>query len=115
MGKLASLQRSLAAQFTKDRIKCPNCGGAHGRVVDRKYLITQLRRCGYCQMMFRTPIDDATGNLLFYETEYEQGFTTDVPSDAALAELKRSNFVGTEKCYSYYISVLTQLGLKPGT
>ena len=26
--------------------------------------------------------------------------------------MKRSNFGGTEKCYSYYLSVLVQLGLK---
>src|SRR5262245_57835659 len=115
MGKLAYLRRSLAAQFTADRFNCPNCGAAHGRVVDRKYIITQLRRCGSCQMMFRTPIDDPAGNMFFYENEYTQGFTTDVPSDAVLAELKRSSFVGTEKCYSYYIGVLAQLGLKRGT
>jgi SAM-dependent methyltransferase len=65
-------------------------------------------------MMFRTPTDDPADNQSFYENEYTQGFTTDVPSDPVLAELKRSNFVGTEKCYSYYINVLTQLGLKPG-
>jgi SAM-dependent methyltransferase len=87
----------------------------HSSVVDRKYLITQLRRCGNCQLMFRTPTDDPENNLLFYEREYTQGFNTDLPSDAALAEMKRSNFAGTEKCYSYYISVLTQLGLKPGS
>jgi SAM-dependent methyltransferase len=66
-------------------------------------------------MNFRTPTDDPAANLLFYENEYTQGFTTAIPSDAALSEMKRSNFVGTEKCYSYYISVLTQLGLKPGS
>ena len=38
----------------------------------------------------------------------------DDPSDAALAELKQSKFSGTEKCYSYYIGVLIQLGMKPG-
>jgi len=65
--------------------------------------------------MFRTPTDDPAGNLSFYENEYTQGFTTDVPSDAALIELKRSNFVGADTCYRYYISVLTELGLKPGT
>lgn len=115
MAKLAYLRRALAAQFANDRFRCPNCGATHGRVVDRKYLVTQLRRCGHCQMMFRTPTDDPAANLLFYENDYTQGFTTSVPSDAALAEMKRSNFVGTERDYSYYVGVLTQLGLKPGT
>jgi len=43
-----------------------------------------------------------------------QGPAAGTPSDAALTELKRSNFAGTETCYSYYTGVLTQLGLKPG-
>ena len=64
--------------------------------------------------MFRTPTDNHAFNLSFYENKYSQGFTTDLQSDAALAELKRDNFVGTEKDYSYYIAVLSQLGLKPG-
>src|SRR5712692_1029772 len=115
VSKLGYLRRSLAAQFTSCRFCCQNCGGMHSSIVDRKYLITQLRRCGHCKMMCRTPTDDPAATLLFYETEYTQRFTTDVPSDAALADMKRSNFVSTEKCYSYYISVLTQLELKPGT
>jgi 2-polyprenyl-3-methyl-5-hydroxy-6-metoxy-1,4-benzoquinol methylase len=64
--------------------------------------------------MFRTPTDDPTANADYYENEYAQGFTTSPPSDAQLSEMKRSNFSGTEKDYSYYIGVLTKLGLKPG-
>lgn len=86
-----------------------------GNVVDRKFFITQLRRCGNCQLMFRTPTDDPKANLMFYENEYKHGYTTDLPSDAALAEMRRSNFAGTEMCYSYYINVLNQIGLKPGS
>ena len=114
MTKLSYLRRTLAAQFTTARYRCPNCGGRRGSVIDRKFLITQLWRCAVCQMMFRTPTDDPAANIIFYENEYTQGFTTNLPSDEALAKMKRANFVGTEKCYSYYISVLSQLGLKPG-
>jgi SAM-dependent methyltransferase len=63
--------------------------------------------------MFRTPTDDASKNIFFYEKEYTQGFTTDMPSDGELSEMKRLNFSGTEKSYSYYIDVLMQLGLGP--
>jgi hypothetical protein len=49
--------------------------------------------------MFRRPNDDPTVNLSSYENEYKQGFTTDTPSDATLAEIKRTNFAGTEKDY----------------
>jgi hypothetical protein len=114
MANFSYFQKSLAAQFSAARFKCPNCGGDKSRIVDRKYLITQLRRCSNCQILFRTPTDDPADNASFYETEYNQGFTTDIPSDDELVQLKKSNFVGHEKDYSYYIRVLTQLGLKPG-
>ena len=115
MQKASYLWHSLAAQFTTARFRCPNCGGRSSVVVDRKYLITQLRRCETCQLMFRTPTDDPETNLSFYENEYVQGLTTACPSDATLAEMKRSNFVATEMNYSYYISVLIELGLESGS
>ncbi len=78
-------------------------------VVDRKYLITQLRRCKNCRLLFRTPTDKPNFNASFYERNYRQGFTTELPSDEALSEMTRSCFAGSEKDYSYYIDVLTQL------
>lgn len=114
MTKLAYLQRSLSSQFTPSRFACPSCNSSDNHVVDRKFLVTQLRRCHACGLMFRTPTDYPGFNATYYEDEYTQGFTTDIPSDAKLNEMKRCNFAGTEKSYSYYISVLTELGLKPG-
>jgi 2-polyprenyl-3-methyl-5-hydroxy-6-metoxy-1,4-benzoquinol methylase len=113
MAKLAYLRRSLATQLSPTRFNCPNCGSVRNSVTDRKFVITQLRRCDACRMLFRTPTDDPAANATFYETEYAQGFTTDLPSDEALTELKRTSFGGTEKSYSYYIGVLSALGLKP--
>jgi SAM-dependent methyltransferase len=114
MAKLTYLKRCLAVQFQSARFRCPNCGGSKNRQVDSKLLITQLRRCEDCELLFRTPTDDPALNAQFYEEDYSQGFTSDTPSDTALAQLKQSNFAGTEKDYSYYIDVLSQLGLRPG-
>jgi 2-polyprenyl-3-methyl-5-hydroxy-6-metoxy-1,4-benzoquinol methylase len=114
MSRLNYLARSLATQFSKARFKCPNCDiDAPPAAVDRKYVITQLRRCPSCMLMYRTPTDDPNANATFYENEYAQGFTTEMPSDDRLAEQMRTNFAGTEKDYSYYIGVLTTLGLSP--
>lgn len=115
MSKSSYLLHCLSAQFAARRRSCPNCGGTSSRIVDRKFLITQLRRCGTCQLLFRTPTDRPESNQAYYENEYVQGFTTNLPSDAALSEMKRSNFANTDKCFSYYISVLLQLSLKPGS
>jgi 2-polyprenyl-3-methyl-5-hydroxy-6-metoxy-1,4-benzoquinol methylase len=114
VAKIAYFWRSLSKQFTNERFRCPSCGCMKSDVVDRKFLVTQLRRCANCQLMYRTPTDDPATNASFYENEYTQGFTTDVPSDEALIDLRKQNFAGSEKDYSYYIGVLTQLGLRPG-
>ena len=65
-------------------------------------------------MLFRTPTDDPKDNLSFYENEYTQGFTTEVPSEAELVQFRNANFIGSPRDYSYYISTLNQLGLKSG-
>lgn len=114
MSKSSYLLRCLAAQLSAERYRCPNCGSTVNRVVDRKFVITQLRRCGTCLLLFRAPTDRPESNQAYYESEYAQGFTTSLPSDTALAEMKRSNFANTNKSCSYYIGVLQQLGLKPG-
>ena len=113
MAKLRYFLRALTDQLASARSLCPNCGSSANRIVDRKYLITQLRRCANCELLFRTPTDDPAANADFYENEYSQGFTSDLPSDAALDELKTSNFAGTEKDCSYYIGILRGLGLAP--
>jgi hypothetical protein len=115
MEKLGYLQRFLAAQFGCARFSCPNFRSPRNQIIDRKFLITQLRCYSNCHLMFCRPNEDPTVNLSSYENEYKQGLTTDTPSGAALAEMKRTNFSGTEKDYSYYINVLIQLGLKSGT
>jgi 2-polyprenyl-3-methyl-5-hydroxy-6-metoxy-1,4-benzoquinol methylase len=115
MSKSSYLLRCLAGQFSAERHRCPNCGSMSNRVVDRKFVITQLRRCGTCLLLFRTPTDRSESNQAYYENEYAQGFTASLPSDAALVEMKRCNFANINKTSSYHIAVLSQLGLKPGS
>lgn len=114
MSRFDYLRRSLANQFSKSRLSCPNCGSMESRLVQRKYLVTQLRRCGKCGLLYRTPTDDPGLNQTFYESDYAQGFTTEMPSDRELTRLKESLFAGTEKDYSYYTRVLKDLGLPQG-
>jgi 2-polyprenyl-3-methyl-5-hydroxy-6-metoxy-1,4-benzoquinol methylase len=64
--------------------------------------------------MFRTPTDDPAANADYYENVFERGFTTCMPSNEVLAEIKRSGFLGHEKDYSYYVRILTDVGLRPG-
>lgn len=112
--KLRWLGKALSQQFDSDRFCCTNCGSTNFTEVDRKYIVTALKRCNDCQLLFRTPTDSLEHNVKFYNQSYTQGFTTDVPDDQTLAHLTETSFAGTEKDFSYRIDVLEAFGVKPG-
>jgi 2-polyprenyl-3-methyl-5-hydroxy-6-metoxy-1,4-benzoquinol methylase len=114
MGSVKYLTKAMLGQFSARRFHCPNCGSAHHRIIDRKYVITQLRRCVDCRLMFRTPTDDKEKNPDYYEHEYSQGLTTDLPRDNELCVLIETNFRNSEKFWGYYNSVLARLGFGAG-
>ncbi len=93
--------------------RCPGCPGQHAQLVKRKYT-TALYVCPECKLMFRVPKDDPNTTGSFYESEYEQGFTTDCPLTEELEKLKSTRFAGTEKDYAVYISFLQAAGIRPG-
>ena len=94
---------------------CPACGGSENTIVQRKYGVTALRECGTCWLRFRTPKDDPGAAETFYVDEvYKQGFTTDLPTDGELQAMLANRFAGTEKDFSYRLSVLAAAELKPG-
>jgi 2-polyprenyl-3-methyl-5-hydroxy-6-metoxy-1,4-benzoquinol methylase len=83
-------------------------------VVDRKYLVTTLRRCERCRLLFRAPTTSPAEFTRFYQSLYSEGFTTEMPSDHELRLLKESNFRNSGKDYSTYIDILTALGCRAG-
>jgi 2-polyprenyl-3-methyl-5-hydroxy-6-metoxy-1,4-benzoquinol methylase len=65
--------------------------------------------------MFRRPVDSVEVNRDFYVNKlYHQSFTTELPDAATLERLKATNFRGSPKDYTVYISVLDALELRPG-
>lgn len=70
---LLSLMRRLQAGFDQ----CPNCGSRRYRRIQRKYLVTTLRRCEDCRLLYRYPIDRPQAARRFYQRSYRQGFTTE--------------------------------------
>jgi 2-polyprenyl-3-methyl-5-hydroxy-6-metoxy-1,4-benzoquinol methylase len=93
---------------------CPNCGyGGHERR-DRKALVTELRDCTRCRLMYRYPTDPVEDSVDFYQEDYEQGFTTDMPDPAALRQLIDTHFAGHEKDYTPLIALMADLGIAPG-
>jgi 2-polyprenyl-3-methyl-5-hydroxy-6-metoxy-1,4-benzoquinol methylase len=65
--------------------------------------------------MFRMPKNSPGEDHAFYEREYEQGFTTELPDAPTLEQLKRSSFAPIGKDYSGYVQVLRAAGIRPGS
>ena len=93
---------------------CPSCTSLLVGVVRRKFLVTALLECQNCGLRFRIPKDTDTRSRHFYQGDYEQGFTTDIPSDEQLKEMLVHRFKNTVKDYQTYIRVLRAIGLEPG-
>ncbi|MER8639785.1 class I SAM-dependent methyltransferase [Mesorhizobium sp. M1365] len=94
--------------------ECPNCKGLAYRTLDRKLVVIELRECMRCKLMYRFPADTNDDNYEFYQKQYSQGFTTDLPDKDTLTELCRSNFAGHEKSYAGLIELIERLGFGPG-
>ena len=111
--RLSYFLSSAKGWFDRSRLKCPNCGSTRCETIKRKYIVTALRRCSSCRLLHRIPLDPAGFNDRFYNNDYEQGFTTDLPSDVELKRLIETKFSGTEKDYLHKVAVMLALGLKP--
>lgn len=108
--KLRYFVSSAAKQLSGKGMECPSCKSAQSEVVDRKYIVTELRRCKLCDLLFRVPTTSENENASFYQSQYSQGFTTNLPDDKELSSLIATCFRNTEKDYTTYIRVLKALG-----
>lgn len=112
--RLRYLAKSLEKQLQRRGRACPNCGCPRSSLVARKHLVTELRRCVTCALMFRAPTTTAEESASFYQSRYQQGFTTTMPDDASLGALLREGFRGSAKDFTPYLQVLAALGVAPG-
>jgi SAM-dependent methyltransferase len=106
--------RAAVDRFDPARRRCPNCGSADYEALERKWIVTELVRCGACRLMFRLPTDPPQANERFYQHEYRIGFTSLCPTPEALAAYVVTGFVGTERDYTRRIAVLRALGVGDG-
>ena len=112
--KIAYLARQ-GARLLRGANGCPNCGHDGFETRDRKALVTELRDCKRCRLMNRYhPTDPVEESVDFYQEDYEQGFTTDMPDAAALKALGDTRFAGHEKDYAPLIALVADLGIARG-
>lgn len=112
--KVNYLMSSIKKRVLSQGNECPSCGSNLSKIVERKFLVTNLRRCEVCNLLFRTPTTTESENFDFYQEDYEQGFTTELPTEAELKELTNIKFKNTEKDYSVYINILKSINSVPG-
>ena len=112
--KVFQLITYLYKHLTHQGFSCPSCGSKDSNEVSRKYLITALKRCENCHLMYRTPTSTDREFERFYQSAYAEGFTTDMPSDSELSQLLSNHFSGSDRDYKAYLSVLRALGLGDG-
>jgi hypothetical protein len=115
MQKTDYFWRCLKKRLAGQAIKCPSCNCAASDLLAKKYLVSELRRCRQCKLLFRYPLDSDEENHKFYQRDYSQSFTTDCPTEPELKLLLESEFRGHEKDYSEYIGILRDIGLGPGS
>ncbi len=109
MGNTSFLLRVIRQRLLRQDTNCPYCGHSDTSVIEKKRIVLQLRRCAGCGLMYRWPKDTPRFNRRFYQRQYRQGMTTDMPDAKHVEKLKTSIFQGTEKHLSDKIAVLKAL------
>ncbi len=112
--KLKYLLLSTKKWILRQGFSCPSCGHNGSVHISPKYLVTSLRRCLRCNLLFRTPTMTSEENDAFYQDEYQEGFTTEMPNPKELVELKRSSFAGSPKDFRDRVRVLEALNITKG-
>ncbi len=107
MSKLTYLTKAAKAYFDVPMDEtCPFCHHTQAKVLGRKYLVVQLRKCNNGGLMFRFPKEQPEENLRFYQSDYKEGLTTDLPDELSLKDLQENKFHGSSKDFSDKIDLL---------
>jgi 2-polyprenyl-3-methyl-5-hydroxy-6-metoxy-1,4-benzoquinol methylase len=108
VGRVNFLLQSTRKIITGQNANCPYCGSASTRLVQRKKLIIQLRKCQACSLQFRYPKDDIAENKAYYQTAYHEARATDLPNVSDLPRYKETNFKDIARDISGYITTIRQ-------
>lgn len=93
---------------------CPCCGSCAGTIVDRKFFHS-LIECAGCGILHRYPTERDREMAEFYQQAYDEpGFASEMPDEALLQHLLKTNFKGSAKDFSGQVVILEALGLQHG-
>jgi 2-polyprenyl-3-methyl-5-hydroxy-6-metoxy-1,4-benzoquinol methylase len=111
MGYLAASLKKLLSFQPKS---CPTCWSGTTSHVKTKYLVTSLRLCTSCHLMFRYPKDAISATRTYFQWSYQEKHVTELPREEELPSRLESNFSHTNRDFTPYLAVLPALKGKPG-
>lgn len=108
MTKIKYLSKIFRAYLEPSSDKsCLFCGCSESIIIGRKYFLVQLRKCNNCGLLFRFPKEKSIENFEFYQSDYNEGFTTTLPSKDQLSILLKNKFIGSPKDISEKINFIS--------
>jgi 2-polyprenyl-3-methyl-5-hydroxy-6-metoxy-1,4-benzoquinol methylase len=96
----------IKSYLTGQPRQCPYCGSFDNELIARCRVIIQLRKCHNCGLMFRYPKETPEYNQKYYQQDYKEGITTDMPSPETIEKWKQVNFKGTPVDFTEKLNLL---------
>jgi ribosomal protein L37AE/L43A len=96
----------IKSYLTGQPRQCPYCGSFDNELIARRRVIIQLRKCHNCGLMFRYPKETPEYNQKYYQQDYKEGITTDMPSPETIEKWKQVNFKGTPVDFTEKLNLL---------
>ncbi|MFQ3598830.1 MAG: class I SAM-dependent methyltransferase [Chloroherpetonaceae bacterium] len=107
MNEKLSFLYSIVGEYVKGQTtECPYCGSTHTKTIANRRLVIQLKQCDNCGLMFRYPKETIDFNAHYYQEEYDEGITTQMPDLNTLNSWKSKGFKGSPRDFSTKVSIV---------
>jgi len=95
MARVAFALKMIWARFDPEKSCCPYCSSKFYTFMQRKKLLVQARKCLYCGLMYRWPVDRRREIRSFYQRFYQGQQATEIPEREKLKQLMQNKFRGS--------------------
>ena len=113
ISKLNYLVEVCLNQFTEK--SCPSCKAENFKITSSKFFgITKLFKCQQCFLLYRYPKTNKKQSIKYYQNDYHQPGTTDLPNKEQIKKLKLENFNSIGKDISHWESFFEIISQKKG-
>lgn len=100
--------------FSGQSKNCPWCNSLKTRYFGRNAILSHVRVCDDCHLIFRWPKQNNNFNLDFYQKKYSvfhSSAVTNLPTIELINEYKKNNFVNSPRDFNIYVELVKKLGV----